>query len=341
MIWQLALGRASAHALCAAALTIALCAQTQAQALHGFNVIAVPGHPFGSTSALAALKDARELGATSVAIIPFLWQASPSSAHISRGADMSDDDLRQAIRQARALGFTVIVKPHVWVPTSWAGTVEPQSDAAWQTWFADYRREIERIARIAAAEDADAFAVGTELGKTVQRPEWMGLIAAVRAIFPRRLTYVAHNIEEAERVPFWTLLDEIGVSLYPPLGEDQDRAGRLAIMRNIADRLDVLSQRYHKPILVAEIGLRSARGAAARPWESAEERAAVADPDLQAEVLVDWLRTLRRPTIEGVLVWRWLTDPNGGGGDDTDFTVQGKPAAHMLECAWTSACGKS
>jgi hypothetical protein len=91
-------------------------------------------------------------------------------------------------------------------------------------------------------------------------------------------------------------------------------------------------------VIVGELGLRSARGAAAKPWESAEERAASADPLLQAEVLSDWLGILDRPAIHGVLIWRWFTDPSAGGLADTDFTVQGKPAERVLRCAWTTEC---
>jgi hypothetical protein len=61
---------------------------------------------------------------------------------------------------------------------------------------------------------------------------------------------------------------------------------------------------------------------------------------LQAEVLADWLAALERPSIRGVLIWRWLTDPRAGGPADTDFTVQGKPAERVLLCAWTPTCGK-
>lgn len=93
-------------------------------------------------------------------------------------------------------------------------------------------------------------------------------------------------------------------------------------------------------MLVAEIGLRSAKGAAAKPWESAEERTAIADPQLQAEVIGNWLAALDRPAIEGVLIWRWFTDPAAGGPNDTDFTVQGKPAEAVLSCAWTGLCRK-
>ena len=130
------------------------------------------------------------------------------------------------------------------------------------------------------------------------------------------------------------------MSLYPPLGGDNDRDFRRAAMRATADRLDMLSVIYRKPVVIAEIGLRSAEGAAAKPWESAEERAAVADPTLQADVLADWLAILDRPNVDGVLIWRWFTDPNAGGLTDTDFTVQGKPAERVLQCAWTRSCDR-
>ena len=84
----------------------------------------------------------------------------------------------------------------------------------------------------------------------------------------------------------------------------------------------------------------SARGASAKPWQSAEERVAKADPLLQAAVLADWLAVLDRPSVRGVLIWRWLSDPKAGGLADTDFTVQGKPAEGVLLCAWTVGCKK-
>jgi hypothetical protein len=309
-----------------------------AKRLDGFNVVAAPNHPFGSPTAGRALTAARHLGATTAAIIPFLWQETPSSPNVSAGSDMSDQTLRVAIRQVHRLGFFAVVKPHIWVPGSWAGAVAPDSDDAWRIWFTRYRDQLVRIARIAAQEHAEALAIGTELTKTSRRPEWPALIAAVRAMFPGTLYYIAHNVDEAETIPFWRMLDAIGVSLYPPLGADDDRTGRLKAMRSVTDRLEALSSREGKVIFVGEIGLRSAQGAAAKPWESAEERDAPTDVQLQADVLADWLEVLNRPSIHGVMIWRWFTDPAAGGPNDTDFTVQGKPAEAILSCAWTGVC---
>jgi hypothetical protein len=328
------------EALLVLAFSIAVPGSSFGQRLDGFDVVATPNHPFGSASARRALRIARNLGASAVAVIPFLWQSSPSTPDLVAGNDMSDEMLRASIRQAHRLGFSVVVKPHIWVPQSWAGAIEPASEPSWHIWFARYGAELQRIARIAGEEGAEVLVIGTELVKTTQRPEWKKVIAMVRAVFPRTLLYVAHNAEEAEAITFWPMLDMIGVSLYPPLGSDHDHAGRLAVMNAVAERLDVLSSRLGKPVLVAEIGLRSAKGATAKPWESAEERTASADPQLQAEVIADWLAVLDRPSIHGVMIWRWFTDPAAGGSNDTDFTVQGKPAEAVLSCAWAGICRK-
>jgi hypothetical protein len=307
----------------------------------GFNVIAARDHPFGGTSAKLALTNAKGLGARAIAVVPFMWQSDPTSPLLVRGKDMTDAELRFAIRDAHALGLAVLVKPHIWVPQSWAGTVAMDSEETWTTWFANYRRELSRIARIAEEEQAEAIAIGTELDATTQRTEWNALIDEVRSLYSGRVLYVAHNIEGVEKVPFWDRLDLIGVTLYPPLGNDDDRAFRLIAMDAVADQLDAVASRTAKQIVVAEIGLRSAEGAAAKPWESPEERGAAPDPQLQADVLSDWLAALDRPAIKGVLIWYWLTDPRTSGLSDTDFTIHGKLAEHVLMCAWTQSCGES
>jgi sugar phosphate isomerase/epimerase len=303
--------------------------------ISGFNVIVSPAHPFGSASARVSLAALKSTGASAVAIVPFLWQSGPFAPDIIRGADMSDDELRAAIHDARALGLKTIVKPHVWVDGAWAGAVAPRDEGDWAAWFARYRHEILRLARVAAEAKADVFCVGTELVRTTSRPEWSGVVRSVRAVFPGKLVYIAHNADEAEVVPFWDHLDFVGASLYPPLAGDE--VARESVMRRTADRLAALSARAGKPILIGEIGLRSAQGAAAKPWESAEEREAAPDMQLQSDILAEWLRALDRPQVAGILVWRWFTDPNAGGPLDTDFTVQGKPAEGALRCAW-SAC---
>ena len=165
---------------------------------------------------------------------------------------------------------------------SWAGAVEPQSPEDWQRLV----RRLSRGARcgsrdIAAEEGADALAIGTELEKTTQRPEWRDVDRRGARGVSRPLTYAAHNVEEAETVPFWARLDaDRRDALSAARRRRRPRRRGAPRCSATAERLDALAARTGKPIVVAEIGLRSAAGAAAKPWESAEERAAEPDPQL-------------------------------------------------------------
>ena len=216
-----------------------------------------------------------------------------------------------AIRDAHALGLKVMVKPHVWVQGSWAGTVEPPSPDGWRTWFERYRAALLPIARIAAEESAEALSIGTELEKTTQRPGMAGHHRRGAAGVSGLLTYAAHNVEEAEAVPFWDELDAIGVTLYPPLGDDRDRTGAVRDARTAATarcagrtRGQAGDRRRDRASLGARRG--------AKPWESAEERAAEPDPRSRPRCspIGSMCSTVRRS--QGVLVWRWFTDPARG-----------------------------
>jgi hypothetical protein len=304
--------------------------------MHGFNLIQDRQAPFGSSQALESMKQMRATGTNTVAFVPFLWQRQSDSADVARGSDMTDEQLAQGIRAAHRLGMSVIVKPQVWVPGTWAGAVHMNSEADWTTWFAHYESALANLASVAQREHAEGLVVGTELDQTVSRPEWPALIARIRAVYRGNLTYVAHNVNGAEQVPFWSRLDEIGVTLYPSLFDDNRPDDWIRIMQATNARLRDLSQREGRPVFVAEVGLRSAAGAAAKPWESAEERNAPVDEKLQADVLRMWSGILSRPPVQTVLVWRWISQPNAGGHNDTDFSVQGKWAEHMLASLWAN-----
>ena len=105
-------------------------------------------------------------------------------------------------------------------------------------------------------------------------------------------------------------------------------------MAREAEKLDRLEARTRKKIWVAELGIRSAAGAAADPALTAEQRASLPDERVQAEALARWLRRLDRPSVEAVLLWRWSTDLSRGGPTDSDFTPQGKQAEGVLLHAW-------
>ena len=114
--------------------------------LDGLNVMAALGHPFGTDSSRDALADAKRVGARAIAVVPFLSQPAPASPDLSRKDDMTDAELHAAIHDAHALGLAVLVKPHVVLRSHWAGEVAMGSAEDWTAWFANYRRELLRIA---------------------------------------------------------------------------------------------------------------------------------------------------------------------------------------------------
>ncbi|WP_017910552.1 glycoside hydrolase family 113, partial [Xanthomonas sp. SHU 199] len=119
-------------------------------------------------------------------------------------------------------------------------------------------------------------------------------------------------------------------SLYPALAAAPEQ--RRAQMRAAAARVQALGERSGRPVWVAELGLRSAHGSLAAPWESPEQRTAEVDTALQAQVLREWREVLdAQPRIAGIALWCWYTDPDAGGARDSDFTVQHKPAQAVLK----------
>lgn len=324
-------------ALLAALVTAPLAAQAPARAAapwRGVNLIQTPSAPYGSPAAVASLDSLAALGANAVALVPFLWQRTITDTALVRPDSTDDPALEAMVRAAHQRGLRVLLKPHVWVPGSWAGAIAMHSEDDWRHWFAAYQRALLTYAALAERSGAEMLAVGTELEQASHREEWATLIRALRAAYRGQLTYVAHGTVELGRVRFWRALDVAAVSVWPTLGTDPSPAGIREAVRFASDTLTRAVRALRMPVLVAEVGIRSARDALPRPWESPEERAADPDEGLQARVLEAWLTAFDDHSIRGVMVWRWFTDPALGGPNDTDFTPQRKAAQAILQRRW-------
>ena len=160
----------------------------------------------------------------------------------------------------------------------------------------------------------------------------------MRAVYRGHLSYAAHGLNEANRFAHWSLLDSVAVTLYEPV-TDRHGVVNIAKVNKTIEALRQLGARNRRPVLIAELGIPSARGADKQPW-AVPSTEAIPDPDMQARVLKPWLDGLRQPWVQGVLIWCWYSDPWAGGRKNPDFTVQNKPAARMLACRWTNnGCG--
>lgn len=307
--------------------------------IQGVNLLQSRTVSFEDPATGQSFRKLRELGANTVAVVVFLEQDTPNSTQIRQSPAVSDAQLRAAIRSARKRRLHVFVKPQFLIPDSWAGEIAFEQEADWRRWFAAYREHLLHYARLAHEAGANGFVIGTELRRTDRRPEWNELIAALREVFPGRLSYAAHELDGLAEFAHWKLLDLAGVTLYPSLGDSSEPSALRPHIHATAQRLRELSTRLDTPVWIAEIGLQSRAGAQAQPWEWRDvDQQATAAPRLQADVIDLWLQELAGDWNQGVLLWAWSNDPRAGGPQDRDYLLQNKPAEHVLHCHWASRC---
>ncbi len=290
-----------------------------------------------SAGALQQLADA---GATSVTFVPNQFQTSESSAVIFRTASTAtDDSLRYAIREAKARGLQVVLKPHLDPQNGvWRAMIDP---ADINTWFTNYRAFLNHYLDIAIAENATLFCIGAELITVSTNPayeaRWRSLIANLRSRYSGKLTYSANwggegFNEEYPDVPFWDSLDYLGISAYFDMASTNTPtvAGMKARWDYWRDtRILPFQQRWNKPVLFTEGGYRSVDGAARAPWDAYyygtldhQEQADCYEALFQA-----WATT---PWFAGGMFWWWSYRADVSP-QSHDYEVQNKPAYQVVK----------
>lgn len=304
----------------------------------GANVTAYAFDALAQPAALQSLRELRAVGADH-ATFPVLWfqQTRTSSEILPDPLETpSDESLLAALREARLLGLSVGIAPHVNVRDgTFRGAIAPDDRAAWH---ASYQRMVEHYAELARQAGAELLVVGSELSSmSPDADEWRTTIAAARARFDGQLTYAANWVQEAERVPFWDAVDIVGVDAYMPLTPADPNptvAELVAGWRPWIDRLEALHEQTGKPVRLTEVGYTSRFGTAQEPsieGDGAIDEAAQArayDAAFQAVGRLGW--------IAGTDVWDWSAD---GRVEPGNYSPQGKRAEAVL-ARWYGASGR-
>ena len=290
----------------------------------------------------------RHLGVDAVSLMPFAYQPGPTSPDLSYLNDSPESEtdigVIHATRLARAAGFRVMNKPHIWVGwESWPGEIEMKSEADWQRWWASYRRYVLHHALLARWAGADLFCVGVELSKTAGRPEWRRLIADVRRFYPGPVTYASNWGADLDGVRFWDLLDYAGVDAYDPLSPSpQATPAELAAgARAAVGRLTELSRRSGRPVLLTEVGFAARKGAWTAPHEEGGEPSE-ADQAAAYRALFGALfgadGEARPAWLAGTFVWKAFSGEAGEGRHRAaDFRFQGRAAEAVVREYYTAA----
>jgi hypothetical protein len=269
---------------------------------------------YGSDAARGQLDELAKLGANWITVTDFVYMPDVNQPDLRWGGDRSltSEGLSRTIRDAKARGLNVLMKPHVWSNQfwngdEWHGTIAMTSEADWQRFFQRYGDFLVEQATLAQAAGADAFSVGVEMKMTSGRDEdWRQVVARVRKVFSGAITYSANSDEYAD-VTWWDAVDCIGITAYFPLvtgGVPTEAAVREA-WRSIINDLDAYSAKVGRPICLTELGFSRSSRAAQAPWEHHEVDP---DPGLQAMLYRVALEELAKSdAVVGVFLWKWFT----------------------------------
>jgi hypothetical protein len=280
---------------------------------------------------LAALKEG---GVEWIALTPRWLQAERDSTKVAPHPELSPSDasLRAVIAAARALGLQVFLKPQLdLVGPGWRGEIAFRSEPDWRVWFQSYRTFILHYAALAEEERVSLFSVGVELDATRHREaDWRELVQTVRAHYAGPLVYAANWGRERD-IRWWDALDYAGVDAYFPVANSPEPSAAevAAGWRPHVRELKKWAERVGKPVLLTEIGYRSARNAGRSPFEWQLQQPP--SPAQQALLYRAALGSFwREPWLAGFYWWQWDVEPPRDPARDTGYTPQGKPAWSVL-----------
>ncbi len=309
-------------------------------------------HPeagYGTAAGRAALVEARELGSSWVALTPFgrVWDLRGGGVDLTFEAELAQNrrDVLTAIADAHAEGLRVFLVPHLWVETGgWRALIDPGSDAGWARWAASYGRFIRYWAEVAELGQAELFSVGVELRSwvtTARAPSFSDLIDDVRARYSGLITYSA-NWDDVDRTVILGDLDVIGINAFYPLTK-KEKASYFDLAlgaQRIAADLELLAERWQKPVLLTEMGYTTRVDPALRPWEWPDDMTDVT-VDQRAQAIA--YRALLAPLLErtfcaGFFAWRTYADPDDVSEEaEWGFSPRGKLAELVLRDAFTAS----
>ena len=296
---------------------------------------------YGSGVTAPLYQRLKAMGVTSVQFNTFAYQRGLKGRQLYwNDPTLSKARLAREIRAARSHGFTVMLKPHIWVgnfnplgPKVWRNEIDFQDPEERAEWFAEYRRFLLGQAAVARETGAEYFAVGTELVLLSRHEaEWRALIADVRKQYKGQLTY-ACEAWNAPNIKFWDALDAIGLDMYYEYKDTdaEGKAGEEQLAAFYAERLRehyAHARKLGKPILLTEIGFPSHDLAIRKPysWSGTKSRPA---PELQSLAYRAFGRALQiAGPPRGLYIWKYVTTMDSYERENSvlGFVMEGKPA---------------
>jgi hypothetical protein len=319
----------------------------------------VPSIPYDSPAAVQSLTNLKATGADWVCITLSWFQENINSTSIYavEGRSPTIPSIISIVNNATALGFKVVLKPHVDVLDgtwrAWVGTYFTEDD--WAKWFTSYYAYYLTFAKIAQQVGVAVYSVGVEMvTASANSAQFIELVKQVRGYYSGTVTYSANwgtklqsvlpPSDQASTMPMawggeidtinWiNTLDIIGLDAYYYLTNEQNPSlnDLLLAWNPIVLHIRNISHFWNKTVMFTEIGYRSIQGASIHPgwWNNSAtvnitQQAVCYEAVFQSFINENWW--------EGIHWWAWSSDPKAGGPQDTDFTPQNKlPTITVLQ----------
>ncbi len=253
----------------------------------------------------------------------------------------TDEGVKQYIKLLHKSNIKVMMKPQIWVwHGEFTGLLTMASEEDWVQLENTYRNFILDFAKISEEENVAILCIGTELEKFIEhRPDyWRELIVEVKNVYKGKLTYAA-NWDEYKKVPFWDMLDYIGVDAYFPISEKETPtiAEAKAGWEQWRNELKTVSEKENKKILFAEYGYRNVDFSGKEPWNS--DRAITSfNEEAQSNLLEGLYQAVwQEEWFAGGFLWKWfINHEEVGGATDNQFTPQNKAAETFVKTYYTN-----
>lgn len=272
------------------------------------------------------------------------WQEHYYSRHIFSlfGRTQSDADIRTAVEKAHSLGMKVCFKPMIdCLDSAWRAHIDfpEQIPEAWDEWFSSFDDFILYYSDMAEALSCEMLCFACEMnGMYRQGGHCRETVKKIREVYHGPLMIDLNHGDEFE--PDWLdCVDILGISAYYPVtdGNNCSYETQAEGWKPWVDHITRLHEKWDKPVLFAEVGVRSERGCTADPANFDYKYDEPVDEKEQADFYRTCMEATKDlPFFSGYFWWDWkaVLPPLETMHEDLDFAIYGKEAEKVLKEAY-------
>lgn len=283
-----------------------------------------------------------------IAVGPFWYQKDKYATTIYANAKRtaSDAAVEHIIKLAHDNGVKVMLKPLVDAEGGdWRGGFKPKDVNAW---FASYTAMAVHYAKMAERLKVASYEFGGEyvaLSSAAYSEKWRDVVAAIRKEYSGQIGYGA-NWDNQKGTPEFELenwldaVDFIGIHAYFPLSKTNDATldDMVKGVEPWVARVQVVQEKYQKPVIFTEAGYKSCDGGTRIPWWCNPN--AGVDLQEQSDGTEAILRAFHdKPWFKGIFWWMWNQKPWHGGANDKDHNMNRKPVMDVITKYWNTSTG--